>query len=67
MPFPGSVHHAYRWLLGDDDYKPLPVNPLVDCCWLHEGPACSCHVGNGVFCTECGHEVDCHETVRVSL
>jgi hypothetical protein len=44
-----------------------PVNPLVDCCWLHEGPACKCHVGNGVFCTECGHEVECHRVVRFTL
>lgn len=48
-----------------DEYP--PVNPLQSCCWLHEGPACSCHIGNAVFCTECGHAAECHETVRVSL
>jgi hypothetical protein len=54
----------------DTSYPAVACNvpdPLEGCCWLHEGPACKCHVGNGVFCTECGHEVDCHETVRVTL
>jgi hypothetical protein len=54
----------------DSDYPDVPCNvpaPIVGCCWLHEGPACSCHTGNHLFCIECGHEAECHETVRIDL
>ena len=60
----------------DADYPPVPCNCLdslisapIASHWLCGGDTavCATHVGAGVFCTGCGHESDCHETVRFEL
>lgn len=46
------------------------VDYLKGCAWMcGKLPVCACgdFVEPSLYCRKCGHEVDCHQTVRVVL
>lgn len=53
--------------INDTDYR--ASNPLKSCAWMcGDKPPCKTpKFTDSCWCVVCGHEVDCHETVRVSL